>query len=127
MGMETIINSSQAIDKIDNDSINAYTINLKPITLNAGETKQMAVTVSRFFTPGTKYTTSVETSLQEQETAIAWWNQNCPSATAISVPDSGVQSIVGAALRNIFQARDIRKGNKSFHVGPTIYRGLWLG
>jgi hypothetical protein len=34
--------------------------------------------------------------------------------------------MVEGSLRNIFQARDIRKGNKSFHVGPTEYRGLWL-
>lgn len=37
-----------------------------------------------------------------------------------------MQDIVESSLRNIFQARDIRKGNKSFHVGPTEYRGLWL-
>ena len=86
----------------------------------------MAVTISRFFAPGINYTTSTATSSKEKSTAISWWNKNCPSATAISVPDSGVQSIVGSALLNIFQARDIRKGSKSFHVGPTIYRGLWL-
>lgn len=126
VGRETVINSSLPIDKIDNDSTNYYTINLKPVTLNAGETKEMAVTVSRFFAPGTKYTASAETSAREATTASAWWAQNCPSATSISVPDEGIQSIVGASLRNIFQAREIRKGNKSFHVGPTIYRGLWL-
>lgn len=126
IGRETVINSSQDIDKIDNDSINKYIINLKPITLQAGESKDIAVTVSRFFAPGTTYTASAALSSKEQQTAIAWWNKNCPSATSISLPDSGVQSIVGAALRNIFQARDIRKGSKSFHVGPTIYRGLWL-
>jgi len=126
VGMETVINSSEAIDKVDNESKNIYTINLKPVTLKAGETKQMTVTVSRFFAPGTKYTARVETSAKEEATAIDWWNKNCPSATAISVPDSGIQAIVSSALRNIFQARDIRKGNTSFHVGPTIYRGLWL-
>ena len=126
IGSETIVTSSDAIDKIDNDSTNAYTINLKPIELKAGETKDMAVTVSRFFARGTKYISSAATVAQEQTKAIAWWKKNCPSATAISVPDSGVQSIVESSLRNIFQARDIRKGNKSFHVGPTIYRGLWL-
>jgi hypothetical protein len=126
IGRETVVSSSDAIDKIDNDSANTYTINLHPITLKAGEQKDMAVTISRFFAPGINYTTSTATSSKEKSTAISWWNKNCPSATAISVPDSGVQSIVGSALLNIFQARDIRKGSKSFHVGPTIYRGLWL-
>ena len=126
IGRETVVSSSDAIDKIDNDSANTYTINLHPITLKAGEQKDMVVTISRFFAPGINYATSPATSSKEKSTAIAWWNKNCPSATAISVPDSGVQSIVGSSLLNIFQARDIRKGSKSFHVGPTIYRGLWL-
>ncbi|MEP6683624.1 MAG: hypothetical protein ABJA35_10200 [Parafilimonas sp.] len=126
IGSETVLSTSDAISTVDTDSTNAYSINLKPVELKAGEQKDMAVTVSRFFAPGTKYAASVETLSTEEATAIAWWQKNCPSANAISVPDSGVQSIVESSLRNIFQARDIRKGNKSFQVGPTIYRGLWL-
>ncbi len=126
IGAETVVTTSDAFGNIDTDSTNAYTINLKPVVLKAGEQKEMAVTVSRFFAPGAKYITTTANTTSEEAKTIAWWQKNCPSATAISVPDSGVQAIVESSLRNIFQARDIRKGNKSFHVGPTEYRGLWL-
>ena len=126
VGDETMIASSSALDNVTSDSINKYTISLHPVILKAGEQKQLVVSVSRFFDPKMTYQPTVATASQDMNTAIAWWQKNCPSATAISVPDTGVQAIVESSLRNIFQARDIRKGNKSFHVGPTEYRGLWL-
>ena len=126
IGDETVLTSSNSIDSLSNDSINKYTVNLHPVMLKAGEQKQVVVSVSRFFDPKNSYQPTVASATKDMTTAIAWWQKNCPSATAISVPDSGVQAIVESSLRNIFQARDIRKGNKSFHVGPTEYRGLWL-
>ena len=126
IGDETVVSASTNIDSLSADSIGSYTVNLKPVMLKGGEQKQLVVSVSRFFDPKNSYQPTVAMATQDMSTAIAWWKKNCPSATAISVPDSGVQSIVESSLRNIFQARDIRKGNKSFHVGPTEYRGLWL-
>ena len=29
-------------------------------------------------------------------------------------------------MRNIWQAREIKGGKPAFHVGPTVYRGLWV-
>ncbi len=108
------------------DSVRSYTIGMQPISLNAGEKKQLTVTISRFFGKNAVYIPAVPTTLAQQEKVIAWWTMNSPSAEAINVPDEGVQSMVASSIRNIFQARDIRKGSKSFHVGPTFYRGLWL-
>jgi len=31
-----------------------------------------------------------------------------------------------ACVRNIWQAREIKQGRPAFHVGPTVYRGLWV-
>ncbi len=31
-----------------------------------------------------------------------------------------------ACVRNIWQAREIKQGLPAFHVGPTVYRGLWV-
>ena len=31
-----------------------------------------------------------------------------------------------ACARNIQQAREIKDGRKTFQVGPTVYRGLWV-
>ena len=126
IGDETVLRTSSHIDNVISDSSNAYQIVMKPITLNAGEEKNIAITLSRFFDPKNAYSATIATTKKEQATAISWWQKNCPSTAAISVPDRGVQGVVESCLRNIFQSRDIRKGNKSFHVGPTEYRGLWL-
>jgi len=126
VGDETAIASSQAIKSVNKDSINKYTISLAPVTLKSGEQKSYTVTVSRFFAPDKEKPATVAESQKDLQMATAWWQKNAPAVTSISVPDVGVQDMVEGSLRNIFQARDIRKGNKSFHVGPTIYRGLWL-
>ena len=44
----------------------------------------------------------------------------------IEVPDPGVQALLDSAIRNIYQAREIKKGLPAFQVGPTCYRGLWV-
>jgi hypothetical protein len=126
VGDETVVTSSQAISSFAPDTAKKYTIALAPVALKAGEEKSFTVTVSRFFAPGKPEVASVPVSQKELLAASSWWQKNCPSASAISVPDAGVQDMVEGSLRNIFQARDIRKGNKSFSVGPTEYRGLWL-
>nr|WP_067053244.1 hypothetical protein [Mucilaginibacter sp. L294] len=126
VGDETTVTASQAITSLKKDSVNKYTVALAPVVLAAGQEKSYAVTVSRFFPLAKVEVANVLASQKGLVTAKAWWQKNSPSATAISVPDAGVQDMVEGSLRNIFQARDIRKGNKSFHVGPTEYRGLWL-
>lgn len=126
VGDYTTVSSSIGWGNLVIDSAGHYTIGLPAIALKAGETKKLSVTVSRFYDPKIQYSASVAATEKEMQKAAAWWTRNSPSATAISVPDKGIQSVLGSSIRNIFQARDIRKGNKSFHVGPTIYRGLWL-
>ena len=44
----------------------------------------------------------------------------------LEVPDVGVQSLLDSAIRNIYQAREIKDGLPAFQVGPTCYRGLWV-
>jgi hypothetical protein len=36
------------------------------------------------------------------------------------------ESFLVACARNIQQAREMRNGNLTFQVGPTVYRGLWI-
>jgi len=43
------------------------------------------------------------------------------------VPDSGIQYIVDASVRNMYQVRDVVDGCAQFQPGPTVYRGLWIG
>jgi len=136
VGDETVVSCSAGIGQLSNDSIHVSGkekdsfqiahLELPGIPLKAGEVKELSITVSRFYGAGKKYEASVVTSRKELQTATAWWQRNSPSAAAITVPDKGVQAMIESSIRNIFQARDVRKGNKSFHVGPTVYRGLWL-
>ncbi|MGD0261020.1 MAG: hypothetical protein ABSD29_14490 [Verrucomicrobiota bacterium] len=44
----------------------------------------------------------------------------------IEIPDAGVQALLDSSIRNIYQAREIKKGLPAFQVGPTCYRGLWV-
>ena len=44
----------------------------------------------------------------------------------VQVPDAGIQALVDSSIRNIWQAREIKKGLPAFQVGPTCYRGLWI-
>ena len=122
----TRLSSSAELSEPHMDSAQRYSMAMKNISLKGGEQKQLVVTISRFFDPRVSYLPTVANSLNQQMISEAWWKKNSPSAEAINVPDTGVQSIVASSIRNIFQSRDIREGKKSFHVGPTIYRGLWL-
>jgi hypothetical protein len=56
----------------------------------------------------------------------AFWDKVEISRLAIEVPDADVQDMLVACARNILQAREVEDGLPVLHVGPTIYRGLWL-
>jgi hypothetical protein len=43
------------------------------------------------------------------------------------VPDSGIQYVLDANVRNMYQVRDVVDGRGQFQPGPTVYRGLWIG
>jgi hypothetical protein len=45
----------------------------------------------------------------------------------IVVPDSGIQYLLDASIRTIYQVRDVVEGHAQFQPGPTVYRGLWAG
>ncbi len=122
----TRLSSSAGLTSLQLDSPKYYTIGFNPVKLQPGEEKKISVTLSRFFNPKLAYIPSVANTTKQKQLSEAWWKINSPSSKAISIPDAGIQSMVASSVRNIFQARDIREGNKSFHVGPTVYRGLWL-
>jgi len=126
VGDETVVSVSGGLGKLVTDSAQTFHLVMPTVHLGAGEQKEMAITVSRFFNSGDGFRASVADSKKQEAIASGWWQKNSPSAAAITVPDPGVQAMVESSIRNIFQAQDIRKGNHSFHVGPTMYRGLWL-
>ena len=58
--------------------------------------------------------------------AERYWQTAALPYDRLQVPDPGVQALVDSAIRNIYQAREIKKGLPAFQVGPTCYRGLWV-
>jgi hypothetical protein len=58
--------------------------------------------------------------------AEKFWRTLALPYDRLQIPDPGVQSLLDSAIRNIYQAREIKKGLPAFQVGPTCYRGLWV-
>lgn len=55
-----------------------------------------------------------------------YWLNVKPFIKAFQIPDKQIQRLIEICGRNILQAREIVDGIHEFHVGPTIYRGLWV-
>lgn len=70
---------------------------------------------------------TVERALEERERAITFWENDAGLPyDRVVVPDPGIQALVDSSIRNIWQAREIKRGLPAFQVGPTCYRGLWI-
>jgi hypothetical protein len=69
---------------------------------------------------------TVEQALACRERAVAFWEKAPLPYGRVQVPDSGIQALIDASIRNIWQAREIKQGLPAFQVGPTCYRGLWI-
>jgi len=44
----------------------------------------------------------------------------------IAVPDSGIQYVLDASIRNLYQIAEWVDGGFQFQPGPSVYRGLWM-
>ena len=91
---------------------------LAALSVPAGKTVEFAVCCSIDGTP------VPATATVEQ--AAAYWNNVPLPFGRIAVPDTGIQMLLDSSIRNIWQAREIKKGLPAFQVGPTCYRGLWI-
>lgn len=58
--------------------------------------------------------------------AKEYWNGVHPFLNEFHIPDKQIQDMLSSCGRNILQAREIVDDICEFHVGPTIYRGLWV-
>ncbi len=61
-----------------------------------------------------------------REQTVAYWQQAALPYNRVQVPDAGIQALLDSSIRNIWQAREIKRGLPAFQVGPTCYRGLWI-
>lgn len=53
------------------------------------------------------------------------WQAGLPRGT-IRVPDAGIQNILDASVRTLYQSRDLVDGRPQFQPGMALYRGLWV-
>ncbi len=69
---------------------------------------------------------NVKEALLLKQKSEDYWQGLALAYNRISIPDSALQVLLNSAVRNIYQAREIRKGLLAFQVGPTCYRDIWL-
>ena len=117
---ETITSSLKIIGLADN-----MQVQFESLTVPAGKTSEFFVLYSGGNPIVIEPTTLVQaTACRDQ--AAAYWEETALPYGRIEVPDAGIQGLIDASIRNIWQAREIKKGLPAFQVGPTCYRGLWI-
>ena len=55
-----------------------------------------------------------------------WLNEVQLPQSRITVPDSEIQYLLDANIRNLYQLGDLVDGRQQFNPGPSVYRGLWV-
>lgn len=100
-------------------------VSLACLDLGPGETQEVSLVLDRFARHQAPFA-DPDVSRRALAMTSDRWLAIGPGLHMIQIPDEGVQRMVDSSIRNIFQARDIRNGLPSFHVGPTVYRGLFL-
>ena len=63
----------------------------------------------------------------EMKKARSFWLQRArlPHGKII-VPDSSIQYLLDANIRNLYQIHEVIDGVPQFQPGPSVYRGLWI-
>ena len=100
-------------------------IQLEALTVPAGRSANFFVLHSGGGSIVTEPAT-VKQALESRKRAVAFWEKAPLPLGRVQVPDPGIQALVDSSIRNIWQAREIKKGLPAFQVGPTCYRGLWI-
>ena len=106
-------------------SYSSFIVKFNKVLLKSGAVNTMAFDVN-IGSKAVQLASSVNEAVDFRTKAIAWWNSYKFPYDNIIVPDSNVQKLVWSCIRNIYQAREIKKGLPAFQVGPTCYRGLWI-
>ena len=116
-----VITSSLRISGPDTGTV----FSLDPLPVGPGRTAEISIYCSAGSAasvhPGT-----VEDAGRLRAAAISYWEAVRLPFGRITVPDPGIQALINSSIRNIWQAREIKKGLPAFQVGPTYYRDLFI-
>jgi len=55
-----------------------------------------------------------------------WQNEVQLPQSRIMIPDSGIQYLLDANIRNLYQIAELVDGRQQFNPGPSVYRGIWV-
>jgi hypothetical protein len=101
-------------------------LRFSPITLDGGAEQRLAVgaVLERTSQPDFKFLDEAQHARDNAE--HFWQHHHGLPYGVLAVPDAGVQALLDSSIRNIYQAREIKKELPAFQVGPTCYRGLWV-
>lgn len=123
-GHETLTTSRRMIG-VAGEAGPRRVIQLEPLAVAAGE---RATFFLRYSAGGVivPEPATVRQAIACREQAVKYWEHAPLPFGRVTVPDPGVQALLDSSIRNIWQAREIKKGLPAFQVGPTCYRGLWI-
>lgn len=124
IGKRTVLSASEPFARVERKD-GQVVLAWPDTSIGAGQSHDIAVTVARC-DPSSPKRTSVEGAIAEREAAERFWRGVNLPYDRMRVPDAGVQGVLDGAIRNIYQAREIKRGMPAFQVGPTCYRGLWV-
>jgi len=126
IGPDTTLFAAERFDASQqSDNPNELLMKFPPIKLAGGAEGQLAVGVGRGQHPRPAPEDWASAVAFRQRAEQFWQHADLPYGH-IQVPDPGIQALLDSSIRNIYQAREIKKGLPAFQVGPTCYRGLWV-
>ena len=124
IGPETVLAASAPFEAAE-QSGGKLVLRFDAMKLAAGAERQLAIGVGRGQHPQL-VPKDWDAAVALRRRAEQYWEQADLPYGRIQVPDPGIQAQLDSAVRNIYQAREIKDGLPAFQVGPTCYRGLWV-
>lgn len=104
---------------------NLLTLTLKPFQIEAGETLQLAFGVSQGFT-AIDCPNNIQQALYLKRQSVSWWEKTSLPYNKIIVPDSQIQDLLNASVRNIYQVLDKENDLIALNTGPTSNRQFFI-
>jgi hypothetical protein len=95
------------------------------LTFSRGSTEIAAIVAHGADKPGRQYApASLHAALDSVREY--WLHSSALPSGRIIVPDSTVQELLDANIRNLYTVSEIADGTPQFQPGPSVYRGLWV-
>jgi hypothetical protein len=101
-------------------------IQLESLTVPAGQSAAFFVRYTNGILDAPRSKSFDAAQLSRRHAIDYWEKKSLLPFDRIQVPDLEIQGLIESSIRNIWQAREIKKGLPAFQVGPTCYRGLWI-